>query len=382
MVRRGGTPRCRPTFPRSISRSRRSIARRRLPERGWRSSARLFRLLPKHKGTEKLQSDLKQKMSQLRDELERGKVGGKKTGLEPPRAARGGRPGGAGRPPNAGKSTLLAALTNARPEIAPYPFTTRVPQPGIMMWQDVPVQLVDLPPIAAEFFEPWVPSVIRSADAALLVVDLASDDVADATVDGARAARRGPHRAGRRASLRRRGRVDPPSQDGDGGDQARCRRGARTPGGRPRMVRARFPIVPVSGQTGEGLETLRAATYHLLGVLRVYTKVPGKPADRTRPFTLPIGSTVLDLAREIHRDFEHSLKLARIWGRAFSMVRPSSATTSCTTPTSSSCTSRERLDIGSVQSCLAEMRLPIGESSPEERGETDDGNGSDRGGPS
>ena len=76
----------------------------------------------------------------------------------------------------------------------------------------------------------------------------------------------------------------------------------------------RFPIVPVSVQTGEGLETLRAATYHLLGVLRVYTKVPGKPADRTRPFTLPVGSTVLDLAREIHRDFEHSLKSARIWG--------------------------------------------------------------------
>ena len=77
---------------------------------------------------------------------------------------------------------------------------------------------------------------------------------------------------------------------------------------------ARFPIVAVSGETGEGLETLRSAAYDLLGVLRVYTKVPGKPADRTRPFTLPIGSTVLDLAREIHRDFEHSLKSARIWG--------------------------------------------------------------------
>ena len=77
---------------------------------------------------------------------------------------------------------MLAALTNARPEIAAYPFTTRSPQPGIMMWQDVPVQLVDLPPIAPEFFEPWVPSVIRSADAALLVVDLGSDDVAEATL--------------------------------------------------------------------------------------------------------------------------------------------------------------------------------------------------------
>ena len=59
---------------------------------------------------------------------------------------------------------------------------------------------------------------------------------------------------------------------------------------------------------------MRSVTYDLLGVLRIYTKVPGKPADRTKPFTLPVGSTVLDLAREIHRDFEHSLKSARIWG--------------------------------------------------------------------
>jgi hypothetical protein len=77
---------------------------------------------------------------------------------------------------------------------------------------------------------------------------------------------------------------------------------------------SRFPIVATSARTGEGLETLRGAAYDLLGVLRVYTKVPGKPADRTRPFTLPVGSTVLDLAREVHRDFEHSLKSARIWG--------------------------------------------------------------------
>ena len=152
------------------------------PEKRLEALRELFRLLPKHKGTEKLQSDLKQKMSQLREELERGKSGAKKTGLSHrvPRE-------GAGQivligPPNVGKSTMLAQLTNARPEIAAYPYTTRVPQPGIMMWQDVPVQLVDLPPVAPEFVEPWVPNVIRAADAALLVADLSDDDVADATL--------------------------------------------------------------------------------------------------------------------------------------------------------------------------------------------------------
>jgi ribosome-interacting GTPase 1 len=216
--------------------------------------------------------------------------------------------------PNAGKSTLLAALTNARPEIAPYPYTTRTPQPGIMMWQDVPVQLVDLPPIAPEFFEPWVPSVIRSADAALFVVDLGSDDVADAAM----------------AVLERLAGVhtelvgELPFDEED--ERIRHLRtvmvankvDAEGAGDRLEIVRdwlgPRFPIVSASGMTGGGLETLRQSAYDLLGVLRVYTKVPGKPADRTRPFTVPIGSTVLDLAREIHRDFEHSLKSARIWG--------------------------------------------------------------------
>ena len=99
-----------------------------------------FRLLPKHKGTEKLQSDLKQKISLLREEVERGKLGSKKSGLSHhvPRV-------GAGQlvfvgAPNLVKSSLISDLTNTRPEIASYPLTTRAPQLGIMMWRDVPVR--------------------------------------------------------------------------------------------------------------------------------------------------------------------------------------------------------------------------------------------------
>jgi ribosome-interacting GTPase 1 len=284
------------------------------PEKRLETLRELFRLLPKHKGTEKLQSDLKQKMSQLRQELEQGRTGGKKGGIShhvPPE--------GAGQvvlvgAPNSGKSSLLAALTNARPEIAPYPFTTRVPQPGIMMWQDVPVQLVDLPPIAPEFVEPWLPNVIRSADAAVLVVDLASDDLGEAVLAVLdRLAEAHTELVGELPYDVEDERIRhiktlmlATKLDAEGASD------------RLEIVREwfapRFPVLAVSSQTGAGLETLRAAAYHLLGVLRVYTKVPGKPADRTRPFTLPIGSTVLDLAREIHRDFEHSLKSARIWG--------------------------------------------------------------------
>lgn len=274
----------------------------------------MFRLLPKHKGTEKLQSDLKQKISRVKDEIEGAKGAGKKAGISHrvPRE-------GAGQvvlvgPPNAGKSALLASLTNAKPEVAAYPFTTRAPYPGIMTHEDVRIQLVDTPPISADFLEPWVPSLVRSADAAVLVVDLASDDVADAVeVVLDRLAQIHTELVGTLP-------YDIEDEAVQHVKTVMAANKADAVGAADRLevlrewFAPRFPIVPVSAVGGQGLDALRIATYDLLGVMRVYTKLPGKPADRTRPFTIPIGGTVIDLAREIHRDFENTLKFARVWG--------------------------------------------------------------------
>lgn len=274
----------------------------------------LFRLLPKHKGTEKLQSDLKQKISRARDDIE-GAKGAKKGGVSH-RVPH----DGAGQvvlvgPANTGKSSLLAALTSAHPDVAPYPFTTRAPYPGMMSWEDVRLQLVDLPPITDDFMETWVPSVIRSADAALLVADLASDDLLDGLDSTlARLAQvhtelvgELPYDVEDEALRHLKTLLVANKRDVDGAAD-RLELLNEWAGGR-------FPILSVSATTGQGLDDLRRRSYDLLCVLRVYTKVPGKPADRTKPFTVPIGSTVLELAREIHRDFEQSLKFARVWGQ-------------------------------------------------------------------
>ncbi|VTR93520.1 tgs domain-containing protein : Putative GTPase OS=Singulisphaera acidiphila (strain ATCC BAA-1392 / DSM 18658 / VKM B-2454 / MOB10) GN=Sinac_6637 PE=4 SV=1: MMR_HSR1: TGS [Gemmata massiliana] len=274
-------------------------------------------LLPKHKASEKVQAELKTKISELTDQIEQSKLGPKKAApgtFKFPRQ-------GAGQvvllgPPNAGKSQLITKLTKATPAVAPYPFTTREPAPGMMDYEDVRVQLIDLPPITADHYETFVTDITRAADAALLFLDLADDDGPAAT-----------RAAIDRLKLARRELVPPGSPPIDdpavyaiptllvankGDDEAADIRLeiAREEFG------TQFPLLVVSSERGDGLEELRKAIYDALGVMRIYTKQPGKPADMTSPFTPPIGSTVAELAGKVHRDLEDTVKSARVWGTA------------------------------------------------------------------
>src|SRR5687767_8367169 len=122
---------------------------------------KMYTLLPKHKASEKLQAELKTKISETRDEVEKEKKSPKKAGVSHKVPKQGAGQyvlvGG----PNAGKSRLLTRLTRAAPEVAPYPFTTREPHVGMMDWEDVHVQLIDLPPITADFMEGYVSTMVR-----------------------------------------------------------------------------------------------------------------------------------------------------------------------------------------------------------------------------
>ena len=132
--------------------------------------------MPKHKGTDKLQADLKRRIARANEEIQ-SQAKQKRFAIHVERE-------GAAQvaiigPPNAGKSRLVSALTGVALEVAPYPFTTQRPVPAMMPYEDVQIQLVDLPPVSAAHTESWVFGMVRIADAALLVVDLSSADVLD-----------------------------------------------------------------------------------------------------------------------------------------------------------------------------------------------------------
>jgi ribosome-interacting GTPase 1 len=271
----------------------------------------MLRVIPKHKGTDKLQADLRSRLSKLRREP-------KKKG--PTRGHSHRIPGeGAGQvvlvgPPNAGKSSLVATLTHAKPEVAAYPLTTREATPGMMPFEDIAIQLVDLPALCHEHVESWVYDLIRAGDLAWLVVsidrplngiDLVLDLLSRKAV-GLYPAGMGAPTEVRLGWLHKAALLVVTGTDRAGADGDL--------GALEELLETPWPIVPVSSVRGTGLEELAKQTFDALNIIRVYTKEPKKDPDHDRPFTLPRNSTVGDLARTIHKDIADGLKFARIWG--------------------------------------------------------------------
>jgi ribosome-interacting GTPase 1 len=272
----------------------------------------MMREIPKHKGTEHLQADLKKRRSKLRAAIEGGgkKSGGKHVDVfHIPKS-------GAGQialvgMPNAGKSAVVAALSNAHVQVADYPFATDKPAPGMAKFEDIQIQLVDAPPITADFAPPGLVNTYRGADILAIVIDLAGEvleqmevctgylDSHTLILDESAAEQ---DEAGNR--LARKTFVIATKTDIAPVDTLETLK---------ELTQRTFEYIEVSSETGQGLDTLMQRIFEMLDVVRVYAKKPHKPADMTDPFTLKRGSDVHDLAYLIHRELAEKLKTARAW---------------------------------------------------------------------
>ncbi len=270
--------------------------------------------IPKHKGTEKLQADIKRKIARLKDEMDVKKTkGGHRFSYSVERE-------GAAQvvvvgPPNVGKSRLISTLTDTNLEVADYPYTTRIFQPAMMPYEDIQIQLVDLPPVSEEFVENWISSIIRIADMMIIVVDASREDLLEQLETTLSILER--------FKIKAEGLISDKSLDPIHWSSLKTLLVANKldlPGAQDNFpileefYQGKFKLIPVSALAKTNLEVVREKIVQSLQIIRVYSKRPGHEADLNRPFTFQKGNTLLDFAKAVHKDFAEKLKFARVWG--------------------------------------------------------------------
>ena len=256
----------------------------------------MLAVMPKHKETDKLKADIRQKLSAIREGEEKRRKSGGVDIFHVPR-------GGAGQVvllgmPNAGKSSIVGLLTDAKVHIADFPFATHAPVPGMMKFEDVPIEIVDMPPVTAEIVMPGQVGTYRNCDLIAIVIDVSADtdEQWKVCIDFLETRNLLPSKKTicicTKCDIAQQGVIE----------KIRS------------LCENRFELIVVSVESGEGMGELPVALFRQLHIIRVYAKPPGKKPDMNEPFTIPAGSTVLDLARVIHRELAEKLKHARIWG--------------------------------------------------------------------
>ena len=274
----------------------------------------MLTIVPKHKGTDHLRADLRRKLAKLKDTSEVKKGAGRQ--FSPFHIDK----AGAGQviligPANTGKSALVAALTNATPTVAEYPFTTWTPSLGMMDVGNVQFQLVDTPSLDRDYIEGEFINLIRQADLLLLVVDLQAFPIEqiETSIAFLEEHRIAPLRwkekyAGERGFIFIPLLVVVNKCDDESGCEdfeVLCE-----------LLEEDWPMVPTSTTTGRNSEDLKQTVFERMEIIRIYAKPPGKEPDLSQPFVMKKGGTVEEFAGKVHRDFLKTLKSARVWGSA------------------------------------------------------------------
>jgi small GTP-binding protein len=268
--------------------------------------------IPKHKGTDKLRAELRRKLSKLREDQQKKKGAGKHGSefhIEKEGAGRVIIIGAA----NVGKSSLLAAFTHALPAISEAPFSTWTPLPGMMLVDDIQIQLVDTPPLSKEIAQPELFDLIRSADLILIVVDLQATPFQQLE-DSLKLLNEHkiiPKQRQSRTVDERKVQFIPVLVVVNKDDNDQCDEDFQV---FKDLLEVELPLVPISVNSQRNFENLKKKIFESLEIIRIYSKPPGKDVDLTKPFVIKKGTTLEEFAGKVHHDFQQKLKTARVWG--------------------------------------------------------------------
>jgi ribosome-interacting GTPase 1 len=280
------------------------------PEEKIQIYSELLSIMPKHKGTDKLRADIRSRISKLKKEI------GKQTGAARVDLYHVPREGAAQvvmlGMPNSGKSQILKALTNAEPDVQNYPYTTQVPQVGMIPYKDIQIQLVDMPPISRDYAPGWIFGIARGADLLLIIIDLKNRDVKEemkTVIDLLESShiKIAPISGNIKDEnfLTKKGIFVCNKRDMEGTENKFTEL--------KNKYGLNVKFFSISALHKSGLETIKEEIYQTLDIIRVFTKPPKKEVDKSQPFILKKGSKVIDLAAHIHKDFLKNLKYVRLW---------------------------------------------------------------------
>lgn len=273
----------------------------------------LISTIPKHKGTDHLRADLRRKLSKLKDTSLSVIKKGKHESVWHIDKEGAGRAAVIGAP-NVGKSSFVAALTNATPKISEYPMTTWTPIPGMMPFEDIQIQLIDTPALNKDHVESELFNLIKISNLVLLLVDIQDfpfqqlEDCLEMLTEN------------KIAPMRRKeqftdilnmtflpfilvvNKVDDQKIDED--YTVFCE-----------LLEQDWNLISISTKNNRNLEELKQDIFNELNIIRVYSKKPGKEPEMASPFVLQKGSNVVEFAEKVHKDFLQNLKSARMWGK-------------------------------------------------------------------
>jgi small GTP-binding protein len=284
------------------------------PEEKVSALEEMLAIIPKHKGTDKLQADLKRRISKHKDQSQ------KKKGTTKHKSIFSIDKEGAAQvvvigPPNTGKSSLVDRLTHASPEIAEFPHTTHKPTPGMAEYENIQFQLIDTPPITGEYVDPLMPDMIRRADIVVILLDVKADLIGqyEDTLATLEAYRIFPENTVVSEIVKKphffkkilvvANKVDEEKDEEDFEIFLE-------------LTDVKSPCMSISIINEKNIRDFLNTLYTLSDIIRVYSKNPGKEPDMKEPFVIPKQSTLEELAAKIHKEIAQKFKFARIWGKA------------------------------------------------------------------